>query len=140
MKPLVLDASLALGWLFERADSREADVALRTLDVLPDTPTFVPALWHSEIGNALLVAERRRVITEAQSLDFLNRLDALPLQTDPTAPGERRDQRMALAREHGLTLYDATYLELALRLGAVLATFDRALASAMQRAGGTVFA
>jgi predicted nucleic acid-binding protein len=46
---------------------------------------------------------------------------------------------MALAREHGLTAYDATYLDLALRKNAVLATFDGKLAEAMRRAGGKVF-
>ncbi|MCO6441660.1 MAG: type II toxin-antitoxin system VapC family toxin [Nitrococcus mobilis] len=51
----------------------------------------------------------------------------------------RCDLVLALAREHGLTAYDATYLELALRVGAVLATFDGKLADAMRRAGGTVF-
>lgn len=54
-------------------------------------------------------------------------------------PVMRCDLVLALAREHGLTAYDATYLELALRVGAVLATFDGKLADAMRRAGGTVF-
>ncbi|WP_233472371.1 type II toxin-antitoxin system VapC family toxin [Cupriavidus respiraculi] len=44
-----------------------------------------------------------------------------------------------MAREHSLTAYDATYLDLALRNGAVLATLDKALARAMHHAGGTVF-
>lgn len=51
----------------------------------------------------------------------------------------RRDSVMALAREHGLTAYDATYLDLALCKKAVLATFDLKLANAMRNAGGVVF-
>ena len=99
----------------------------------------MPPLWHTEVANALLVSERRKVVTEAQVIDYLARLDHLPIAVNNVVPAARRDPVMALAREHGLTAYDAIYLDLALRLGAVLATFDVPLADAMRRAGGTVF-
>lgn len=136
---LVVDASMALAWLFERDNTEEADCADRALLVLADAETVVPPLWHTEVANALLVGERRHVVTQAQVIDYLNRLTRLPIATDDTAPASRRDLVMALAREHGLTAYDATYLDLALRTDSVLATFDRKLADAMRRAGGTVF-
>jgi predicted nucleic acid-binding protein len=139
MTALVIDASMALAWIFERQDAGEADCAERALDAVATRPATVPALWHTEIANALLVAERRKVLTEAQTIDFLARLGKLPVAVDEAAPALRREAVMALAREHGLTAYDATYLELALRHGAVLATFDRALAAAMERAGGMLF-
>lgn len=59
--------------------------------------------------------------------------------TDNIVPQSRREIVMALAREYALTAYDATYLDLALRTGATLATFDKKLAEAMRRAGGAVF-
>ena len=136
---LVVDASMALAWLFERQNAEEADCADRALLALADAENSVPPLWHTEVANALLVGERRRVVTEAQVIDYLNRLSGLPIATDDTAPAARRDLVMALAREHGLTAYDATYLDLALRKNAVLATFDGKLAEAMRRAGGKVF-
>lgn len=136
---LVIDASMALAWLFERNNTEEIDCADRALLALADAEPSVPSLWHTEIANALLVGERRKIVTEARVIDYLNRLSRLPITTDDTAPASRRDLVMALAREYGLTAYDATYLDLALRIDAVLATFDNNLADAMRRAGGTVF-
>ena len=136
---LVLDASIALAWLFERADQIQAECADKVLSALTSYEVVVPPLWHVETANALLVAERRKVVTEAQVADFVSKLGSLPITTDSAAPAERREVVMALAREHRLTAYDATYLDLALRNGAALATFDGALASAMRNAGGVVF-
>lgn len=130
---------MALAWLFERQDPREAASAERALLAMADAEALVPPLWHLEIANALLVAERRRVVTEAQVIEYLSRLSHLPIATDDSVPARRRDLVMALAREHGLTAYDATYLDLALRTDAVLATFDGKLLAAMRRAGGKVF-
>lgn len=138
---LVLDASMALAWLFERSSKVESDCAEHALNILSESEieTAVPSLWHTEIMNALLVAERRRVVTEAQVIDYLYKLSDLPIATDDSLPASRRDQVMALAREYSLTAYDATYLDLSLRTNAQLATFDIQLATAMRRAGGIVF-
>lgn len=136
---LVVDASMALAWLFERNKKEEAKCAEQALLALSNTEVMVPPLWHTEIANALLVGERRKVVTEAQVIDYLNRLSQLPFITDDATPASRRDNVMALAREHGLTAYDATYLELALRTNATLASFDNKLVEAMNRAGGIVF-
>lgn len=136
---LVLDASVALAWLFEREKPLEAECATHALQAIADVETSVPALWHTEVINALLVGERRAVVGEAQVIDYLGRLSRLPIVTDAVAPASRRELVMAIAREYGLTAYDATYLELALRTGSSLATFDAKLATAMHRAGGSVF-
>jgi predicted nucleic acid-binding protein len=135
----VLDASVALAWLFERGNPTDTDRADRALSALDSAETLVPPLWHIEIANALLVGERRRVVTEAQVIDYLNRLYRLPIDTDDAAPASRRDMVMAMGREYGLSAYDATYLDLALRTNAMLATFDMKLADAMRRAGGSLF-
>ncbi|MDN5851144.1 MAG: type II toxin-antitoxin system VapC family toxin [Nitrococcus sp.] len=136
---LTLDASMALAWLLERELAQEVARADQALLAVADAETLVPPLWHTEVANALLVGERRRIITEAQVIDYLDRLYGLSITTDDAAPVTRRDLIMALAREYGLTAYDATYLDLALRTGSVLATFDGKLADAMRRAGGEVF-
>lgn len=135
---VVLDASFALGWLYERADQREAELADRTLCSLDAVDAWVPWLWHTEITNSLLVGERRGLISEATGAAFLGRLVGLPILTDSLLPQARREAVLALAREHGLSAYDAVYLELALRLGGTLATFDTRLAAAMDRCGGVV--
>ena len=135
---MVIDASMALSWLFGRQKPAEQCIADAALDNLSRAKAFVPLLWHTEIANALLVAERRKLVTEAVVIDYLERLAALPVEEDNLPPLLRRDQVMSLARRYDLTAYDATYLELALRKGAALATFDGKLADAIRRAGGEV--
>ncbi len=136
---LVLDASSALSWIFERTNKKEITCSDRLLSILSGVDIYVPSLWHTEITNALLVGERRKVITEAQVIDYLHKISRLPIITDETMAFNRREIILNLAREHKLTTYDATYLDLALRNDATLATFDMPLATAMRRAGGIVF-
>lgn len=135
---LVLDASAALSWIFERAEPDEVALADRLLDDIVIQPVWVPSLWHLEVANALLTAERRGVAKEAEVIDYLQRLSRLPILTDEVAVSHRQEVVMALGRQFHLTAYDATYLELALRTGSTLATFDHKLGSAMQQAGGKV--
>lgn len=136
---LVLDASLALSWIFERQKKDEIACAEKVLKIMADDNVMVPVLWHTEVANALLVAERRKIISEAQTINYLSKLSKLPITTDDDPVFERREFMMALAREYDLTAYDATYLELALRENASLATFDGKLAKSMSLAGGKVF-
>ena len=136
---LVLDASMALAWIFERAAVEEAALANHLLDIFLDHEVWVPRLWYTEVGNALLVAERREVITSARTHNFLERLTRLPVKTDERSGLSRQETVLQLAREHQLSAYDATYLELTLRLQATLATFDRKLALATKQAGSSTF-
>jgi len=136
---LVLDASAALAWIFERTDPGENALADQLLDEIAIQPVRVPSLWHLEVANALLVAERRGVAKEAKVIDYRQRLARLPIMTDEIEISLRQEMIMALGRQFQLTAYDATYLELALRTGSTLATFDAKLASAMQRAGGKTY-
>ncbi len=132
---LVLDASAALAWAFERTDPAEAAQARALLGRLATEEAIVPELWHLEVLNALVVANRRGAIGMAKASDFLERLDALPIRTHPVSLSARKEQLFGLAREHELTAYDAAYLDLAIRTHCTLATFDRRLASACDRAG-----
>ena len=136
---LVLDASMALAWIFEREDADQHDCADRALQMLEGVPASVPSLWHVEVANSLLVGERRKIIAPAQSQDFLLRLDQLPITVDTGSPVLRRDPVLGIARQYGLSAYDACYLDLALRVTGVLATFDVKLAQAARAAGVTVF-
>lgn len=136
---LVLDASMALAWFFERQNKIEVSCANSALQALAEAEVYVPVLWHIELTNALLVGERRKVVTQAQVIDYLNRLAHLPIITDEASVVSRREIVMTLARAYELTTYDATYLDLALRNNAILATFDIKLANAMRRAGGVVY-
>ncbi|XLZ69860.1 type II toxin-antitoxin system VapC family toxin [Massilia sp. SR12] len=136
---LVLDASMILAWQFARQDSLEKACASRLRDHLADFELMAPAFLHLEVANGLLVAERRGVLTLAQAEEFLQAVDALPLGIEAVSPVLQRRQVLHRARLCGLTVYDASYLDLALRTGAILATFDRQMAAAMRAVGGKVF-
>ena len=136
---LVLDASMTLAWIFERADPQERALADRLLENMTGQEALVPVLWHTEVANALLVAERRGVVSEAQVIDYLHRLSRLPIVTDDLGVSTRQGFVMALGREHRLSAYDATYLDLALRTGSQLASFDAKLVAAARAAGGAIY-
>ena len=110
-----------------------ADAALKRLRV---GGGMAPQIWWAELRNGLLAAERRGRISPAGTDAALAALDDLPITLDHTPHGA---MVLRIAREHNLTVYDAMYLELALRLDGPLATLDRKLASAAAEAGGTVF-
>jgi predicted nucleic acid-binding protein len=131
---LVLDATMALAWIFERAKAKEAERASAILRDIERQTALVPALFHIEVLNALVAAERRGVVTVSRALDFIARLDRLPIQTDPVSPPPK-EPIFSLAREFQLTAYDATYLLLAIHSRAALATFDERLARARDKAG-----
>ena len=137
---LVIDASMALAWVFERQQPGEVERANRLLEACGTVPWWVPGLWHLEVTNALLVAERRSVLPQADSGLFLARLNSLPFQADIGPPPDRGTRLLALARTHGLSSYDVSYLELAQRLDASLASFDRQLNRAAAAIGVALFA
>ena len=127
MTGFVLDASATVAWCF---DDESTPAAWALLDRLRTAPAHVPALWALEIGNILLGAEKRRRITQARVVEFLGILAELDIHVDPDMPGRAFRDVLPLARAQQLTTYDASYLELAMRLGLPLATKDTALARA----------
>jgi predicted nucleic acid-binding protein len=136
MKALVIDGSTALGFLMS---DEQAPSALDALDALErGVPTFVPAHWPLEVANGLLMAERRKRATQADVAEALHVLLSLPIDIDRETSRHIAGEISALARQYGLTVYDAAYLELAMRLGARLATSDTALAKAARKAGVAV--
>lgn len=137
MSDLVLDASLALQWFLE--DEADREYSLGVLASLSERRAFVPLLWFYEIGNGLVMAYRRKRITPDQIDGFLSRLLALPIDVHEQTPAEILNLP-SLARSHGLTNYDAAYLDLALRLDLPLATTDSVLGKAAMAAGVKKFA
>jgi predicted nucleic acid-binding protein len=126
----VLDASVTMAWCFEDEATPDTDAVL---DRLGADAAVVPAIWSLEVTNVLLVAERRGRVSEAQSSRFAGLLAQLPIDIDDH-PADIA-ALAALGRRHELSSYDASYLALAQRLGAGLATLDRPLAAAAARAG-----
>lgn len=130
MAGFVVDASVAAAWLLpdEATDYTDA-----TLAATADGEVWVPTLWLLEISNLLLSAQRRRRIDAAKRLELVAAAAALRLRIDREPVG--LVELDALAAQHGLTAYDAAYLELALRRKLPLATLDEALLKAMRDSG-----
>jgi predicted nucleic acid-binding protein len=132
MASLVLDVSVTISALIEEEQS---DEARGILEIIAKEGAAVPALWPLEVGQILLRAERRGILEAAVRRAHLSNLSRLPIAVDHEMAGRAWRDTMDLAERHGLTLYDATYLEMSLRRGLPLATFDAALRRAVIAAG-----
>ena len=121
---LVLDGSVALAWLFQDEQDPYADAIV---EKLPSIMMLVPRLWHLEILNVLLVGERRGRCTSTDTSTWLTFLTGLPVHVDTETETSAWAATAILARQHGLTSYDASYLELAIREKIPLATLDKKL-------------
>jgi predicted nucleic acid-binding protein len=131
----VLDGSICLAWFFQNESSPYADGVAR---LLASSSAVVPSLWALEIANVLVMGERRRRSTSEQAAVFLSRLSGLPIVIDDPTAQMAWSGTMALARDHGISAYDAAYLELAIREGLPLATLDKQLRDAVARIGGAL--
>lgn len=133
MAAFVIDASATLPWCFSD-EATEATNALLTRLKAGDE-AIVPAHWPFEVANALLIAARRRRISSEDVQRFLEDLEILPIRVDTIAKNLIRQRVYPLAEQYELTVYDAAYLELAIREGLPLATLDNDLRQASRAAG-----
>lgn len=123
---------MAIAWQFEDEATPAADEALaRTVS----DGAVVPTIWRLEVANTLRMALRRKRCDEAFVEAAIDRLEGLPIEDDDETSLHAWARTSALARDEGLTVYDATYLELALRRKLPLATGDKALIAAGKRRG-----
>lgn len=131
----VLDNSVAMRWRFrgQPAAMAYAERVGKAMDA--GAVALVPTLWHIEAANVILREQSKGRIDEAGVFEFLTRLRAQEIITVGELQSLFDGRVLLLAREHGLTAYDAVYLDLALREGLPLATNDEALATAAKAAG-----
>ena len=129
---LVLDASMAIAWMF--GDERTEGTAAALRHVVAEG-AIVPSLWRLEVANVLRNAVRRGRCDEAYVDRSLSRLGQYPITVDAETDDHAWGATRILAREPGLTLYDAAYLELAKRSGLPLASCDRLLVAAAAARG-----
>ncbi|MFN3546560.1 MAG: type II toxin-antitoxin system VapC family toxin [Mesorhizobium sp.] len=127
--PIVVDSSVAACWALPDEFSELANAVLR---LVAEEEMLVPTLFWHELRNILIVNERRGRLDSRQSSIAVELIGRLRQTIDPDEDG---DAVMALARRHGLTAYDAAYLELATRLRLPLATLDTRLAAAAAMEG-----
>lgn len=137
MNDVVLDCSAAMAWCFADQADPMSD---KLLDSLDKTRILVPSIWPLEVANVLLVAERHQRLNLADSTQFLDLVSTLPILVEDVGYSRATGAVLSVARETGLSSYDAAYLELAMRAGATLASRDRGLRRAAHRAGVELFA
>ncbi len=125
----VVDNSVVMSWCFQD----EGLYADHILSRLENGVGFVPSIWPLELANVLLVAERKKCIGEADSSRFIALLTELPIVVEQEAPERMIKEIFALAREHKLSSYDASYLDLAMRKGLPIATLGKNLLAAAKQ-------
>ncbi|MBB5519485.1 type II toxin-antitoxin system VapC family toxin [Amphiplicatus metriothermophilus] len=120
---LVLDASTLLAWLLGEESAPAADAAMAMAE---EGRAHAPVIWWYEVRNAIAVNERRGRLSQEHAASLLDLIERLQVEIDLETPSAI----VSLARRYGLTIYDAAYLELALRSALPLATLDGRLARA----------
>ena len=126
----IADSSVGVAWAVH---SQASDATDDLLDqVAAGTPLIVPTLWPFEIANSLLVLLRRKKILAPERARALEALARLPFTVDDEGPRLALGHISELAADHGLSVYDAAYLELAVRRRLPLASRDLALCKAAQ--------
>lgn len=129
-KRFVIDNSVVMAWCFEDEISPYAESVLYSLET---RTAIVPSIWPLEVGNVLLVAERKKRLSEAASNRFISLISELPIIVEQEPPERMIREIFLLARKHQLSTYDASYLDLAMKRELPLATLDdRLLAAAKQ--------
>lgn len=132
-KRIVIDASIGLAWVHPDQSTPATDALLDELG--QGVRPMVPTLWSVEVSNALLVLERRKKLKKDERLEAVAMLRALNADVDEVGHQFAFTRVTELAEKHGLSVYDATYLELALRERVPLATKDASLRQAATKAG-----
>ncbi len=131
MQGFILDCSVTMAWCFANESTRETD---RILELVQQQNAWVPAIWSLEVANLLAVGERARRIGESEILYFLQQLSVLPIYVEHHTHAHCFSSILALSRSHGLSSYDAAYLDLAIRKGLPIATLDKKLQAAANQA------
>lgn len=134
MTDFVLDNSVAMRWLLSSNKAADQKYAIATLESLANANALVPTLWHLEAANVLLGARNKGQLSVADMERFFSQLEVLPIQTDTLTSQQAFGRTLALAQAYQLSMYDAAYLELAVREGIPLATLDKALLKAARKA------
>jgi predicted nucleic acid-binding protein len=126
----VVDCSVAARWFLPDETTPYTDAVF---DLLNSQDAIVPALFLCEFANVFLKLSRQRKLSHALAMGAVQRFADLDLAVDRATPDSTR--LFTLADQYGLSAYDATYLELALRRGLPLACWDGGLKAAAGKAG-----
>ena len=136
----VLDDSVTMRWFFEDGSPQDLAYADTILAALEDQGAIVPVTWGLEVANVLSRAEAKSVVKAVRTDAFTKMLESLNIQLDTATFEHSLSGTLRLARKYKLSSYDASYIELAIRLNIPLATLDEDLQKASKKAGVKKFA
>jgi predicted nucleic acid-binding protein len=128
----ILDCSVTMAWFFKDEANAYAKAVRRSLS---SVDAVVPGLWPLEVANILVLGERRQRSTEVEASKWLRYLQILPIRVDDEMTARAWSDILHVARSYDLSAYDASYLELAIRLGLPLASLDDKLNATAASAG-----
>jgi len=131
----VLDNSVSSRWLLEDGSQSDLAYADEILAAISEEIAVVPVIWGLGMANVIARAERNGSISESRSKRFLEFLNGIDIRTDDETFSRALTDTLDLARRYKLSAYDASYLELAIRLQIPIATLDEKLQKAAQKAG-----
>ncbi|TAN25022.1 MAG: PIN domain-containing protein [Actinomycetota bacterium] len=135
----VLDNSVAMRWFFGDGSQKDLEYSLAVLSQITVSRVLVPCAWSLEVANVIACAETRGLVAEARSAEFIQLLSEMDFIEDGIESPLVFANVLSVARRYGLSAYGASYLELAMREGAELATLDAELTRAASQAGVTRF-
>ncbi len=124
MTGVVIDCSVTMAWLL---DDEAEPIADRIFSLSEDIDFVVPIIWQIEVANILWAAIRRKRITRDVAYGFATVLRKLDVRIDRSGPDRALTSLLELAQLQRITVYDASYLELADRLGMSIATLDKGM-------------
>ena len=136
----VVDTSVTMRWCFLDGSAKDLEYAGLVLDSIESESATVPAIWGLEVANVLVRAERHGSIERSITENFITTLEGLRIVVDEKTSEYSLTDILQVSRTYNLTAYDASYLELAKRLGIPLATLDEKLIKAARKAGVERFA
>ena len=129
----IMDASVGFAWVYPSQASAETDKLLEEVEA--GAAAVVPSFWFLEMANSLLAAQRRKLLSAAERRTALDKLSKLNLTVDEEIVQTAFRKTSELAEKHGLSVYDAAYLEAALRRKLPLGSRDAPLREAAKRCG-----
>lgn len=134
MSQFVLDNSIAMRWLLTTRKKSDQSYAEKVLQSMVEAEAVVPNLWHLEAANVLVSAEKRGELEPGEVERFIVQLENLPVLVDPLTAQQAFNRTLSLSRAYNLSSYDSAYLELAIREGLPLASLDKNLRKAANKA------
>ncbi len=132
----VLDASVTVAWYYQDEADPYADAVARQF---PEVRAIAPSIWPLEVANGMLIGQRRKRNAVATIPQFVTHLSALSIAVDEQNFARVFGDVLTLARDHDLSVYDASYIELAIRSGLPLATLDDRVRAAAAAVGVGIF-